>query len=53
MEKQLEDSKKEYDDARLLFIDRCTMCHSVNRILIANKTREEWKETVTRMRDNF
>jgi hypothetical protein len=44
--------KKRYDDARLLFIDRCTMCHSMNRILIANKTREEWEETVTRMRDN-
>jgi hypothetical protein len=44
--------KKKYDDARLLFIDRCTMCHSVNRILVANKTREEWKETVVRMRDN-
>jgi hypothetical protein len=24
----------------------------MNRILIANKTREEWEETVTRMRDN-
>ena len=44
--------KKKYDDARLLFIDRCTNCHPVNRILMANKTKEEWKETVTRMRDN-
>jgi Rps23 Pro-64 3,4-dihydroxylase Tpa1-like proline 4-hydroxylase len=32
--------KKKYDDARLLFMDRCTMCHSVNRILTANKTRK-------------
>ena len=44
--------KKKYADARLLFIDRCTVCHSVNRILFADKTAEEWKETVTRMRDN-
>ncbi len=44
--------KKEYADARLLFIDRCTVCHSANRILLADKTAEEWKETVTRMRDN-
>jgi len=44
--------KKKYVDARLLFIDRCTMCHSVNRILLADKTGEEWNETVTRMRDN-
>ncbi len=44
--------KKEFADARLLFIDRCTMCHPVNRILLADKTGEEWTETVTRMRDN-
>jgi hypothetical protein len=44
--------KKKYDEARLLFIDRCTNCHPVNRILMANKTKEEWKETVIRMRDN-
>ncbi len=44
--------KKKYVDDRLLFIDRCTVCHSVNRILLADKTAEEWKETVTRMRDN-
>jgi len=44
--------KKKYDDARWLFVDRCTVCHSVNRILLADKTAEEWQETVTRMRDN-
>ncbi|WP_162532347.1 hypothetical protein [Candidatus Scalindua japonica] len=44
--------KKEYDDARLLFIDRCTACHCVDRVLLADKTGEEWQETVTRMRDN-
>ena len=44
--------KKEYDDARLLFIDRCTKCHSVNRVITANKTKKEWEETVIRMHDN-
>ena len=44
--------KKKYADAQLLFIDRCTRCHTVSRILDKNKTREEWVETVIRMRDN-
>ena len=44
--------KKKYVDARLLFIDRCTSCHCVDRVLLADKTGEEWHETVTRMRDN-
>jgi hypothetical protein len=44
--------QKKYNDAQMLFIDRCTKCHSVNRILIQDKTREEWLETVLRMRDN-
>jgi len=44
--------KKKYDDARLLFIDRCTKCHSVNRVIMANKTKGEWEETVMRMHDN-
>ncbi|MCF6147903.1 MAG: hypothetical protein E3K37_04510 [Candidatus Kuenenia sp.] len=42
--------KKDYDDNRLLFIDRCTMCHTVNRILKHNKSPDEWRETVERMR---
>lgn len=42
--------RKYYEDSRFLFIDRCTLCHSVNRILLKNKTAEEWKETVERMR---
>ncbi|MDR4498696.1 MAG: hypothetical protein MRK02_12380 [Candidatus Scalindua sp.] len=44
--------RKRYDDARLLFIDRCTTCHPVNRIILTDKTKEEWEETVLRMRDN-
>ncbi|MCP5002642.1 MAG: hypothetical protein GY941_01630 [Planctomycetes bacterium] len=41
--------KKKYDDAKLLLIDRCTKCHSLNRILMARKTRNEWKKTVMKM----
>ena len=44
--------KKKYADAQLLFIDRCTRCHTVSRILDKNKTRDEWVETIIRMRDN-
>ena len=42
--------RKNYDDNRLLFLDRCTTCHPVNRILKENRPPEEWKETVERMR---
>ena len=42
--------RRNYDDNRLLFLDRCTMCHPVNRILKENRTPEEWKKTVERMR---
>ncbi|GJQ59027.1 MAG: hypothetical protein SCALA701_18280 [Candidatus Scalindua sp.] len=41
--------KKRYDDAKLLFIDRCTECHSPDRIVLARKTRNDWKKTVLRM----
>ena len=44
--------KKKFANARLLFIDRCTRCHSSHRILSENKNREGWEETVLRMRDN-
>ena len=42
--------RKDYADNRLLFLDRCTMCHPANRILKDNRSPEEWKETVERMR---
>lgn len=44
--------QKKYGDVQLLFIDRCTKCHTVSRILKEDKTKEEWAETVLRMRDN-
>lgn len=39
--------KKKYADVQLL-----TCCHTVNRILKQDKTREEWLETILRMREN-
>jgi hypothetical protein len=48
--KAITDERQDYDDARLLFIDRCSSCHSVNRVLLKAKTPAEWKETVERMR---
>jgi cytochrome c5 len=46
----MDHERKDYEDSRLLLIDRCTVCHNTNRILIQDKTPEEWKETVERMR---
>lgn len=42
--------KKEFEDTRFLFVDRCALCHSLNRILIKSKTGDEWAQTVERMR---
>ncbi|MDO8141224.1 MAG: hypothetical protein Q6358_06955 [Candidatus Brocadiales bacterium] len=44
--------KKKYADTQVLFIDRCTKCHTTARILNKDKTRDEWVETILRMRDN-
>lgn len=43
---------KKYDNVHVLFVDRCTRCHTLTRILKQNKTREEWQETILRMREN-
>jgi len=48
--KEITAEREDYADNRLLFLDRCIMCHPVNRILKENRTPEEWKETVERMR---
>jgi hypothetical protein len=36
-------------DAAVLLQDRCTVCHSLDRINQAKKTRDQWTQTVTRM----
>ena len=48
--KEITVERKEYADNRLLFLDRCAICHPVNRILKENRSPEEWCETVERMR---
>ena len=48
--KEITAGRKDYTDNRLLFLDRCIMCHPANRILKKNRSSEEWKETVERMR---
>ncbi len=42
--------RKDYEDLRFLFVDRCTLCHNLNRVLLKDKTLEEWENTVERMR---
>ena len=32
-----------------LLEERCTVCHSLDRVTSASKTRQEWEQTVTRM----
>ena len=36
-------------DAAALVQDRCTVCHSLDRVRQAKKTRDQWTQTVTRM----
>ena len=36
-------------DAAALVQDRCTVCHSLDRVRQAKKTRDRWAQTVTRM----
>ncbi len=42
-------TRKHYENVRLLFLDRCTVCHNINRVLFEDRTRHEWGETVRRM----
>ena len=36
-------------DGATLLQERCTVCHGLDRTTSAQKTREEWAQTVTRM----
>jgi uncharacterized membrane protein len=36
-------------DGQALVQERCTVCHSIDRIQSASKTADEWKTTVDRM----
>jgi cytochrome c5 len=36
-------------DGEKLLNDRCTKCHSLDRVKAAQKSQDQWKQTVTRM----
>lgn len=36
-------------DGETLLQERCTECHGLDRVTAAEKTGEEWEDTVTRM----
>jgi cytochrome c2 len=38
--------------AEILFEQKCSICHSIERAKSKVKTRKEWEATVTRMRDD-
>jgi hypothetical protein len=40
---------KELGDGETLLQERCTVCHSLNRVEQAQKSSEEWQQNVTRM----
>lgn len=39
------------DEAEELINERCSVCHSVDRVFTADKTAEEWEENIDRMID--
>jgi hypothetical protein len=39
-------------DGKILVEERCTQCHSLDRVTSAHKTKEEWTTTVERMVSN-
>lgn len=36
-------------DGQVLLEERCTDCHGLARVTAAEKTRDQWEDTVTRM----
>jgi hypothetical protein len=36
-------------DAEALLQERCTVCHTLDRVMRASKSHEEWERTVVRM----
>jgi len=37
------------EEAQVLLEERCTVCHTLDRVQSSQKSREEWESTVTRM----
>jgi len=42
---------EEKKDAKQLFESKCRICHSIKKAESKRKTKEGWRETVTRMKD--
>jgi mono/diheme cytochrome c family protein len=40
------------DEGRALLEERCTVCHTLDRVERSQKSREEWVSTVARMVEN-
>jgi len=47
---QAADIKAAESDAKALFEKRCSLCHPTSRPLSKNKSGDEWRQTVTRMK---
>lgn len=45
------DVTEEVDEAEELIVERCSVCHSVDRVFSADKTEEQWDTTIDRMID--
>jgi mono/diheme cytochrome c family protein len=39
-------------DGEVLLQDRCTVCHSLDRVTRASRSKNEWEDTVARMRSH-
>ena len=48
---QGEEIKATESDAKALFEKRCSICHPTSRPLSKNKSGDEWRQTVTRMKN--
>ncbi len=40
------------DPAKAVVDSKCSLCHSLDRVYSATKTKAEWETTVTRMKSN-
>lgn len=45
------DITEEVDEVEELIVERCSACHSVDRVFSADKTEEQWDATIDRMID--
>jgi hypothetical protein len=46
-----EEGTEVVDDAEALIVERCSECHSVDRVFNADKSADQWSSTIDRMVD--